>query len=242
MISSSSLSSVAKASFVLLLIWSLYYSFPNTSAVWSSQFSPLFSSKPHTFTNVATIIEDRPLSNLAPLLLHFSSVLGPTWPIVLFTSENNLLNQSISFQRAVSEGRISIRSLPLDVHFENHRAVSELLTAPWLWKQLAPAGHVLLFQADSILCANSDKRVDDYLQYDFVGAPIEVPAQGDDGHGEGFNGGLSLRNRTMILDIVTKSSWKTEINDGTISQEADPWFQVTDEGGGGIFRGGDSLV
>ncbi|PVH89036.1 hypothetical protein DL98DRAFT_508872 [Cadophora sp. DSE1049] len=219
MISSGSISSVVKAAFILLLVYSLYHSFPTTSAVWSSQFSPLFTSKPATFKNVAAIIEDRPLSNLAPLLLHFSSVLGPTWPIVLFTSENTLLNQSIPFQRAVNEGRISLRSLPSDIHFESHRAVSELLTIPWFWEQLAPAGHVLLFQADSILCANSDKRVDDFLEYDFVGAPIEVPTQGINGHGEGLNGGLSLRNRTMILDIVTKSSWKTEMDDGTISQE-----------------------
>lgn len=138
---------------------------------------------------------------------------------MLFTSENSLLNQSIPFQRAVNEGRISLRSLPLDIHFENHRAVSELLTIPWFWEQLAPAGHVLLFQADSILCANSDKRIDDFLEYDFVGAPIDVPAQGNSGHGEGLNGGLSLRNRTMILDIVSESSWKTEMDDGTISQE-----------------------
>ncbi|TVY82983.1 hypothetical protein LSUE1_G003131 [Lachnellula suecica] len=169
--------------------------------------------------NVAAIIEDRPLSNLVPLLLHFSSVLGPDWPIVLFTPGNNLLNHSIPFQRALEEGRIRVHELPENTHFTNHAAVSELLTVPWFWEQLAPAGHVLMFQADSIICANSDVRMDDFLQYDFVGAPIDVPVGGTAGHGEGFNGGLSLRNRSMTLDIVNKFSWQGEKDEGKINQD-----------------------
>lgn len=130
-----------------------------------------------------------------------------------------MLNTSIPFQRAIHEGRVQIRSLPPNTAFENHAAVSDLLTRPWFWEQLAPAGHVLLFQADSIVCANSDTPVEDFLSYDFVGAYIDVPATGDAGHGEGYNGGLSLRNRSMILDIVEKNSWKKEIDEGKISLE-----------------------
>lgn len=35
-----------------------------------------------------------------------------------------------------------------------------------------PASHVLLFQGDSIICSNSDQHMEDYLKFDFVGAPI----------------------------------------------------------------------
>ncbi|KAI9056176.1 hypothetical protein LZ554_001104 [Drepanopeziza brunnea f. sp. 'monogermtubi'] len=55
--------------------------------------------------------------------------------------------------------------------------------------------------------------------YGFVGAPIDVPEEGNSGHGEGYNGGLSLRNRMTVLDIVNQFSWKTEMDSGTISQE-----------------------
>ncbi|TVY87605.1 hypothetical protein LAWI1_G008751 [Lachnellula willkommii] len=215
---------LVKAGLVLVVIYFILSEFLLPSLpIWNPlNLSSLHANK-HAFSdvsNVAAIIEDRPLSNLAPLILHFSSVLGPDWPIVLFTTTgSSLLNQSIPFQRAVDEGRISIRALPENTQFENHAAVSELLTTPWFWEQLAPAGHVLLFQADSIICANSELRMEDFLQYDFVGAPVDVPAGGTAGHGEGYNGGLSLRNRSMILDIVNRHSWKGEKESGAISQE-----------------------
>lgn len=195
----------------------IYFLSQSLFSAWATRYDLPSSPKPFVPKNVAVIIEDRPLTNLAPLILHFSSVLGAAWPIVLFAPENILPN-STSFRRAIDEGRISVRDLPPDVHFANHQAVTEFLTLPWLWEQLAPAGHVLIFQADSILCANSDKRLEDFLPYDFVGAPIDVPIDSSSGHGEGYNGGLSLRNRSMVLDIVNRFSWKTERDDGRISQ------------------------
>lgn len=201
---------------ILISIYALRHSFQETITQAHLPFTP-FPSKPTPPSNVAAIIEDRPLSNLAPLLLHFSSILGPGWPIVLFTPEGKEPN-SPAFRRAVDDGRISIRRLPEDLQFGKHQAVSEFLTLPWFWEQLAPAGHVLMFQADSIVCTSANIRVDDFLEYDFVGAPIDVPKDPPNGHGEGYNGGFSLRNRTMILDIVNKFSWQAEKDAGTISQ------------------------
>lgn len=48
--------------------------------------------------------------------------------------------------------------------------------------------------------------MEDFLQYDFIGAPIDPKL----GFGEGFNGGLSLRNRSMMLDIVRWYDWKVD--------------------------------
>lgn len=96
--------------------------------------------------------------------------------------------------------------MPPTVDFTNRLDVSGFLTKAWVWEQLAPAGHVLIFQSDSILCSNSLLKVDDFLQYDFVGAPI------DPAYGEGFNGGLSLRNRSMVLDIIQNSDWRGEFD------------------------------
>ena len=41
--------------------------------------------------------------------------------------------------------------------------------------------YVLLFNAASMICANSGMSVDDYLGYDMIGAPMED----DEGIGEG---------------------------------------------------------
>jgi hypothetical protein len=58
----------------------------------------------------------------------------------------------------------------------------------------------LTAQLDSALCAASPHKIDDYLAYDFVGAPWphNYPA-----HNPGCgNGGLSLRRRSAMLRVL----------------------------------------
>ncbi|KAL9034684.1 MAG: hypothetical protein Q9180_005267 [Flavoplaca navasiana] len=95
----------------------------------------------------AVIIEGRTLPNLIPLILHFSSVLGPEWPIkVLHRSENrNQFFRSPAFQRQTSSGHITLQQLPSNVSFTSRDAVSKFLTQPWLYHNLAPYEHLLLF-------------------------------------------------------------------------------------------------
>ena len=179
---------------------------PPISLSWKEDFAPKWmqngpsspSSKP---TKIATIIENRPLPNLVPIILHFAVMLGPDWPIRIFHSSENaaLLYKSSALARLVSNGHVKLIESTLSLG--SHDKVSELLTRPWFWNQLAPATHVLLFQADSILCSNSPHKVEDYLEYDFIGAPI------DPQYGHGYNGGLSLRNRTKMLEIIDSFDW-----------------------------------
>lgn len=178
-----------------------------TSGSTFQRWSVTTSLSSHTSKrNTAAIVDTRSLGQLLPLLLHFSSVLGPGWPIVLFTSPQNEIPPSAPFKRLIDEHRLAVRFLPPNVDFENRLDVSRFMTEPWMWEQLAPAGHVIMFQADSIVCSSSTLRVDDFLAYDFVGAPI------DPAHGEGYNGGLSLRNRSMVLDIISESNWSREFD------------------------------
>ncbi|EPS36552.1 hypothetical protein H072_9826 [Dactylellina haptotyla CBS 200.50] len=159
-----------------------------------------------------------------PLILHFSHVLGPSWPIVYLTTKKviddhlhpQLKNGSAAWTRAVNEGRIELRIIPEDLPFklDDRNGVNKYLSNAWIWDQLAPAKHVLLFQADAILCANAHKTVDDFLEYDMVGAPL-VPS------GWIYNGGLSLRNRTMMLDIIKNHNWEKEAVPG---DGEDVWF------------------
>lgn len=162
--------------------------------------------------HVAVIIEQRPLANLVPLILHFSSVLGPAWPVVVYTSVGFPISPPIS--RAVESGSLTIRQLPDDVELNSHSKVSEFLTTPWIWESLAPAEHVLLFQADSIICSKSQHTVEDFLEFEFIGAPIEPQ------YGAGYNGGLSLRRRDLMLRL----SQQRIVNKESVGQFEDQWY------------------
>jgi hypothetical protein len=168
------------------------------------------------YDKVAVMIEDRPRKNLVALILHFNSVLGPSWPIVIYTSSENLgtFSSSAALGRHLHSGIISIRILPSTVLFTNSDSVSRFLTKPWLWENLAPATHILMFQSDSMLCANAARSVEDFFEYDFVGAPIAPHL------GAGMNGGLSLRKRETFLRILDEWDWETDKG----SRFEDRWF------------------
>ncbi|KAJ3024338.1 hypothetical protein HKX48_000013 [Thoreauomyces humboldtii] len=164
---------------------------------------------------VAVIIENRPLKNLLPVIIHFAGVLGPTWPIHVFKGRQNsdLFAGSAAIQRLVQSGRIVMHDLPKDAVFSSHTDVSRFLTKPWVWEQLLPADHALLFQADAMLCANSRYRPEDFLQYSLIGAPI------DRQWGVGYNGGLSLRHVPSVLRVIEKFDWNQ-----TPGEFEDQWF------------------
>ena len=189
-----------------------------------------------TSIKAAVIIETRKSGTIIPLVLHFSSVLGPDWPsksssvsntspdhapfilsastrdvltqilsptVVVYTSAENLgsFSTSAALLRHQRAGRVIVRPLADGITFPHWNSVSEFLTSPWLWEEMAPAKHVLMFQTDSILCSNSVRRVDDFFEFDLVGAPIEPD------WGVGYNGGLSLRDRETTLRVLAEFSW-----------------------------------
>jgi hypothetical protein len=176
-------------------------------------------------TKAAVIVENRPLHNLIPVILHFSSVLGSEWSIHVFTGPENfgMFTNSVPFKRNIDAGLFQLRSLPADTSLNTHAAVSGFFTKPWFWEQMAPVKNLLLFQADSIICSNSEQKVDEYLEWDFVGAPVDEAR----GLGMGFNGGLSLRNRQKFLEITQSYDWQVERHGdhskGNIDYE-DQWF------------------
>lgn len=182
---------------------------------------------------VATITETLFTPHLIPVILHFHAVLGPSWPIVFFTSQQvydehfsasaNAALVSAAWKRAIAERSIETRTVPSRFELTTRRGSNIYLSDPWLWRQLAPAKNVLVFQADSIICANANRTVDEFLEYDFIGSPLRNDSQW-------FNGGLSLRNRGMLLEILSEGrDWWTDTNTMGTEYEGhgeDVWLSV----------------
>ncbi|KAI8589010.1 hypothetical protein BDZ88DRAFT_420005 [Geranomyces variabilis] len=152
---------------------------------------------------VAAIVETRTGTNLLPIILHFSGVLGPNWPIHVFKGPDNtaLFHSSAAVRRLMASGGIVLHDLPTGTAIKTHDDVTALFTSKWLYQSLAPAQHVLFFQTDSILCANSEHRVEDFLKFPLIGAPI-IPR-----YGSGYNGGLSLRHIPSVLRTLEQFPW-----------------------------------
>src|SRR5258706_10711429 len=99
----------------ILIVFALYVSCLGYNAIASQ---PSESRPPGLKDKVAVIIENRQSPNIVPHILHFSSVLGPEWPVLLFTS-NSFTNSipSMAFKRMVETQHIQIIDLPDDIYF-----------------------------------------------------------------------------------------------------------------------------
>lgn len=130
---------------------------------------PLFNE-----SKVALLVEDRPLGHLTPLLLHMMSVVPPDWRFVFVGSKESLnrTNSSSTVRLQKARGKLDLRAAP-DVG--NHGAqerVNRMFTNLTFYEDYLPKVEwLLVFHSDSILCARSERTINDWLEYDWVGAP-----------------------------------------------------------------------
>ena len=148
---------------------------------------------------MALLIENRPNPILAPLMLHFMSVVPPDWRFRFMGSVESVehLNKSMAIREQVRAGKLDLTYIPSNMTTGSQEEISRFLTTLWLYEVvLQPAEWLLVFQTDSILCANSQRNLNDYLDYHWIGAPWNPEGR------FGGNGGLSLRRVSAIIDIL----------------------------------------
>jgi hypothetical protein len=154
---------------------------------------------PFNASKVALLIENRVNPVLAPLMLHFMSVVPPDWRFHFIGSPESVayINGSRAIRDAVAIGKMDLSYIPANMSTSSQEEISRFLTTLWLYETLLyPAEWLLIFQTDSMLCANSRQSLDNWLEYDWVGAPWSP------GSSFGGNGGLSLRRVSKIIDIL----------------------------------------
>ncbi|KAM0324357.1 hypothetical protein ACHAQA_008138 [Verticillium albo-atrum] len=154
---------------------------------------------PFNHSKVALLIENRSNPILAPLMLHFMAVVPPDWRFRFMGSEESVahINQSIAIREHVASGKLDLTYIPSNMSTAGQEMISRFLTTLWLYETvLRPAEWLLVFQTDSILCANSRNNINDFLEYDWIGAPWNPAGRW------GGNGGLSIRRVSAMIDIL----------------------------------------
>lgn len=90
----------------------------------------------------------------------------------------------------------------LNINEENidSRKYNIILTGERFWKTIEEIGceHALIFQMDAVLLKDD---VDEYLEYDYIGAPWSYNKNNISNNLVG-NGGFSLRNTKRMLEII----------------------------------------
>ncbi|OHE98735.1 hypothetical protein CORC01_06001 [Colletotrichum orchidophilum] len=185
--------------FVLFLGFSGWLSLPTLKTITVPQISLEYAHSPYNHSKVALLVENRPNPILAPLMLHFISVVPPDWRFRFMGSVESVkaINASMAIREQVAAGKLDLTYIPSNMSTAGQEMISRFLTTLWLYETvLQPAEWLLVFQTDSILCANSKQNINDYLEYDWIGAPWNP------GGRWGGNGGLSIRRVSAMIDIL----------------------------------------
>ncbi|ETS83460.1 hypothetical protein PFICI_05336 [Pestalotiopsis fici W106-1] len=191
--------------FVLLFITTIWFSLPTIRTADYPDVPRLHfdyhepPASPYNASKVALLIENRANPILAPLMLHFMSVVPPDWRFRFMGSTESVahINKSVAIREQVNNGKLDLTYIPTNMSTAGQEMISRFLTTLWLYEVvLQPAEWLLVFQTDSILCANSRQNINDYLEYDWIGAPWNPSGR------YGGNGGLSLRRVSAMIEVL----------------------------------------
>lgn len=166
-------------------------------------------------SKVALIIETRPLPHLVPLILHMISVVPPDWRFVVIGSVESIysINRAYAMKHQQVIGKLDLLVLPEPWSITNKEMVSRMLTDLRFYDEFLPGVEwILRYEADSILCANSPKSLNDWLEWAWAGAPR------DENDRFSGTGGLSLRKVAAVRRVL---NFQARFND---SESEDIWF------------------
>ncbi len=165
-----------------------------------------------TYKYTAVIIEPRKHKALEFVLNNMCECLSDEWSIILFHGTNNV-EYSYNIINKISINEISINEISINkiklinlnvVNLDNTE-YSKLLTNKNTVYDHITTELFLIFQTDSMIFKKNSHLLNNFLQYDYVGAPWlitnYIPTRLCDFIG---NGGFSLRRKNKMLEIIEK--------------------------------------
>ncbi|PHH62559.1 hypothetical protein CDD81_6874 [Ophiocordyceps australis] len=187
---------------------------PKVWLKWHSSASPQDCHGHLNASKVVMLIEPRPLPHLVPLLMHMVAVAPPDWRFLFIGSQWSTysVGRAPAVRHHTADAKLAVLQLPDPWSIESPEAVSRLLTDLRFYDEFLPDVEWLLrFEHDCILCANSPRSLDDWLEWSWAGTPRQ------DG---GFSGagGLSLRRVSAIRRVL---GFQERHNN---SEPEDEWF------------------
>ena len=148
----------------------------------------------------AVIVEPRKHSCLEYVLNNFNEGLDNRWQFLIIHGNDNK-----EFVKNIVD-KLTTRKITLKNINVGNYSIEEynLLFYDKNFYDLIPTEIFLVFQTDTLVCLKNKHLINEFLQYDYVGAPwahyVGVPRD-DKRVG---NGGLSLRRKTKMLEILEK--------------------------------------
>ncbi len=155
----------------------------------------------------AIIIEPREHKALYFVLNNFLHNLTNEWNVIIFHGDKNIdyVKQIVNRLDESYKKRIT-NLINLNIDNLNNQTYSNLLLSKSFYNYI-PTETFLIFQTDSIILKENKERINLFLQYDYVGGPWK--------HMNNIvgNGGLSIRKKSKMLEIIKSKGYQSGINE-----------------------------
>ena len=156
----------------------------------------------------AVLIEFRKFPHLECIIRNTIIQLGSEWSHTIVCGNINY-EMMISICSEISP---NIHIIKLNVDNVTQNEYSKMLTTKDFWDNFY-GEKILIYQEDSFLFKNN---INDFLSFDYIGAPF--PKNVNDTPNLVGNGGLSLRTKAKMLEVISKiSPENTIINSSTVN-------------------------
>ena len=157
----------------------------------------------------AVIVETREHKALPFVFDNVMSILSDEWSLQIFHGNKNFEYVN----NICKDNNLDAVFSNLKVNDLEHDEYVELFTSKKFWES-CEGETILIFQADSMLCPNSEYVIEEFEHFDFIGGywgntlnPL------DSIYNRVMNGGLSLRKKSFMLDII-ENKLESYLKDG----------------------------
>lgn len=168
-----------------------------------------------TFVYTAVLVEPRQHIGIHYVIQNALNSLSSDWSVLFVHGKNNSAYAKEVLRKFSDID--SARVLLADGGFDelNHSAHSNILRSEKFY-DLIPTETHLLFQTDTIICEEHKELINNFMEYDYVGAPWPFfPEVG--------NGGLSLRKKSKLVNKIRQCELILDTSDPRWEPE-DMWF------------------
>ena len=138
------------------------------------------------------------------------SILPKDYSLQVFHGNNN--TDYVKETTSKLECEVFLTNLRIDEISADDSSLEIMLTKKF-WEEVK-GETVLYFECDTMLCPNSDNKIEDFEHFDYIGGywgnPLGTMSNKYD---RVMNGGLSLRKKSFMLDII-ENKLQDYLNDG----------------------------
>ena len=167
-----------------------------------------FTNNVKVNNNAIVIVEPRKHALLKQVIDNFNSIMDNTWDLYVF---HGISHKEFAHNATKHINNRNKFLIPLDTDNLDANEYNRLFRTTTFWDNVN-AEHILVFQTDSVLCKNSNYKIEDFMKYDYVGCPYDgtifgnnIKFWGKNNHFYGI-GGLSYRNKSFMLDCINKNT------------------------------------